>query len=557
MKLLDSLRDRLAAKIAESDRLRDAESLLPLLAKLRRQVSAMDGGTIPENAQREVLSRFWDEKRIESFKDARIVAFGLAVSAKPNGLSILEDSERFGLAIAAIDQWNDNARAFSRCYLGLTSSFFAYNRASATDVAAKNLENLREYLGNRISAIGDTDNPPRWVQLLRAHPELLTARPCGILAREHTDEYIDELRANLRIDNASWFSEELFIARIEAACEQDDAAFVTSLPNLIEHVRSNLMLHHRGLGLILNRYAEGSSFPLHVELRQHAVFEWGNPWLPGDIPKWGFVNTAARGMLSDWLKLEFIESFFTLLSEDGQSDPRRMNFWRHYVPAIKDIRFALGSDAWYSHAKDLVQLKKRAAGLTIVLHAASPTNNAFIMTIHGHVVVEFSGRANATYIYKNDGALPFDATRPVQTTKNAANSLKNDACELRLRHQDGILGFPFWENMFAYNLEHHCGIAATSEQATRSRTYRTLPQQAVVRESTASYQADSGADWSKVTFSNSALARLATEYGLTIEDKRTKGGNLWVRNLKVGFAVAEILRKWGFRFKRDAGWWLV
>jgi len=50
-------------------------------------------------------------------------------------------------------------------------------------------------------------------------------------------------------------------------------------------------------------------------------------------------------MVADWLKLEFIETFFTKLAEDGLGDPRRMNFWKRYVKSIDHIEFALGSSA--------------------------------------------------------------------------------------------------------------------------------------------------------------------------------------------------------------------
>ena len=63
-------------------------------------------------------------------------------------------------------------------------------------------------------------------------------------------------------------------------------------------------------------------------------------------------------MVADWLKLEFIETFFTKLAEDGFGDPRRMNFWKRYVKAINhiELRWARplgtrGSTTWWSFGR--------------------------------------------------------------------------------------------------------------------------------------------------------------------------------------------------------------
>ena len=143
-------------------------------------------------------------------------------------------------------------------------------------------------------------------------------------------------------------------------------------------------------------------------------------------------------MVAEWLKLEFIETFFTLLAEEGTGDRRRLEFWKRYVNQIDHINFALGNDARSSSTKDFAVLREKMQGLTVPLIDPISSNNAFIMTIGDLVVVEFSGRANALYGYDGRQGLPFDLERPVVVVKDGRNSLKNSERRLWLKHRDGI-----------------------------------------------------------------------------------------------------------------------
>ena len=72
-------------------------------------------------------------------------------------------------------------------------------------------------------------------------------------------------------------------------------------------------------------------------------------------------------MVSEWLKLEFIEAFFTVLAEQHTGDNRRLKFWARYVSVIEDIHFALGADARDNSSPDFKALRKKMTGLVIPL----------------------------------------------------------------------------------------------------------------------------------------------------------------------------------------------
>ena len=352
------------------------------------------------------------------------------------------------------------------------------------------------------------------------------------------------LRTNLGIDDRSWFLRELVLAQIAAATKETDPSFSGRIPQLLALLASNLVLRDRGMMLLLDRYARIASAPLQHGLRDAAVAWWGNPWLTSNSMRWGGVNAAARAMVAEWLKLEFIESFFTLLADEGTGDRRRLEFWKRYVNAIDDIHFALGTDARSSRTRDFVELRAKMKGRTVSLIDFVSSNNAFVMTIGDLVVVEFSGHANALYGYDRRQGLPFDLSIPVVTAKGRPNSLKNTRRQVWLKHADRIHGWSTWEQMFEATLQKQFQI----EPAARS--ILSQPPRAPVRSPT---PADVAA--SPIPYSLTALARFAAEEGLEIDDNSSRGGNLWVRTTVWTPAADRVLSPWGFKYRFRKGWW--
>jgi len=292
-------------------------------------------------------------------------------------------------------------------------------------------------------------------------------------------------------------------------------------------------------------------------------------------------------MVSDWLKLEFIDSFFTLLAEDGESDSRRLNFWKQYVDEIDNIYFALGAAAQSSTSKDFVALLKKLNGISTNLGDGPASNNAFIMVMKGFVIVEFSGRANALYVYGGRHEAKFDVSRTVYGAKDVRNSLKSSVHLLWLKHKDATYGHATWEQAFAARLEDVCGIVPSrglhrsryvpysasrfdsEPMPSASPSHLAAPESAQepwTRSETDARSSDPRAplpfekapfvrSGQTPEFSDEAFRGLAASYRLPVVDLRASGGFLWVREVNLSRELESVLQLWGFKFRATRGWW--
>jgi len=551
-RLSQLLRDSL--KVAERP-LRTTDALESVVALLQEHNKAVSGNSVPQDLQQAAVKRFWKSQRLETLKDARLVSFGLCVPSRPSSPCVMEDRQRF-LAVldtkTGVDQWADRPRWFRRCYQGLVRSYFAYELDPVSPVGEKNRSDLRDYLNKRIRNIVDEKQNPDWVTTVVTHQRLFSEDPytpyaAAVLSGNSTE--IDHLCAQLGIVQSSWFLRELVLAQVRHATEQSDESFKALIPRLLKLLADNQVLRDRGLILILNKYAQASQPGINEPLRHTAVEWWGNPWLPSNEMRWGGVEPAARDMVSEWLKREFVEAFFTKLAVDGVGDRRRANFWLRYVKSMDNIRFALGAQALSSEDRDFEVLRKKMEGLYTELKDSSRANNAFIMTLGNLVAVEFGEMGHAFYGYDVRKALPFDSSHSLGMRVNFPNSLKHDSCMLKMRHQDGIHGRK-WEDMFEGTLREHfdiCPNVPKGHLSTRSpRAARPLD---------AAAQTPTPPTSTGVKFSKRALADYARENGLKVDDKTEINGNLWVRTDDGNPQVNKVLLGWGFRYKPGKGWW--
>jgi len=479
----------------------------------------------------------------------------------PGGLCILEDSPRFSALLDGVDQWVKEPRRYRRCYQGLVANYFGYDVSNHNVPATgkANWTTLRDYLSERSKQITGGYTNPDWVTCILENTKLFGEAPCEPYAADMLrgeTHAVTWLRNCLGIGDSSWFVRELVLAQVRAATKESDRSFADILPRVLTLLTPNLVLRDRGLVLLLDRYARITPRSLQQELRNCAVGWWGNPWLPSNRMRWGGVNSAAREMVAEWLKLEFIETFFTLLAEEGTGDRRRLEFWKRYVGVIDHIHFALGYDALSSRSRDFAELRSKMEGLTVRLMDPITSNNAFVMTIGDLVVVEFSGRANALYGYDRRQGLPFDLETPVVTAIDGRNSLKNSRRRLWLKHADRNHGREKWEHIFETRLRNEFQIEPVH------RAPASPPPRASGHYSRPAFQpkpravADSRPNWTSavVPYSWNALTKLAADEGFEIVDHTARGGNLWVP-IAVSVAASRLLSTWGFQFKAGKGWW--
>ncbi len=563
MSVLLNLRSLLQASVEIGNRpLPTENSIDEVISTLQKRV----GFGLPaptDDLQRQAVYRFWNSQRIENLKEARLVSFGLCIKANSAGDCIMEDRQRFRAVLdnqVGVGQWLNEPRLYRRCHQGLIRSYFTYDSMvdDAPAVGKKNWSDLRDYLSVHTADIKDERLNPDWVSVVLENSDLFSENPYQRYVTSLLDgntALLDNICSNLGVTKDSWFLRELILAQVRQAISRDHNTFISLLPRLLQLLTGNEVIRDRGLVLILNRYARISEQALNQTLQDFSVKWWGNPWLPSNRARWGGVEPETKEMVSNWLKREFIEAFFSKLAKDGVGDKRRANFWLKYVKSMSNIQFALGSTARSSNDKDFVVLRKKMEGLHTALIDSNPSNNAFVMTIGDLVAVEFGGMGNAFYGYDTKRTLPFDMSKPVLTTKNIANSLKHDSHILWMRHQDGIKGWNRWEEMFEATLNKHFHISPQIE--------RMLPDSLAVTSTSPPTQQSifippviqKAINDEESQFSYAALKNVAAKYGLKIEDNITVGGNLWVRTDNQNIKVNKILRAWNFIYKPRKGWW--
>lgn len=549
MSPLDELASMLAPGTAQSARPFVVDhGIDKVLETLKARAKTSGSGTVPEDLQIAAVRMFWESQSVQSFRDAYQLSWALCVPHKIDGPCILEDRGRFQKILNGVSSWEARPAAFRRCYQGLMKSYFTYDTGSAPSAGRQNWADLRDFLQGRSHLIKDSRSNPDWVTTAVGNTQLFSESPCdryvdALLNGDNSA--IDHLCEQLGIAHTSWFLRELVLAQVRGATKLGHGEFVGLLPRLLDLLGKNEVLRDRGTVMVLDRYAKVPNQQLHQGLRDSSVLWWGNPWLPSNETRWGGVTEPARTMVSDWLKLEFIETFFTKLAEDGMGDRRRMDFWKRYVKSIDNIQFALGSFARTSRERDLVVLRKKMAGLICELDAAG-ANNAFVMTMGKLIAVEFSGMGNALYGYDAQKHVPFDTSKPLRLGVDSRNSLKHkNERILWLSHQDGIHGWDAWEPMFEATLRKKFGIAPETANPRITRATAQAPE--TVRQSPIN-----------IPYSPDALDRLARENFLVIEDKKKDGGNLWLRtsgSTTMPRAVEQQLKQWGFTLKLGKGWW--
>lgn len=535
----------------------------------------------PRDLQVEAVKNFWDTGEFASLRDARLVAFGLAVRPWNDRRCLLEEPKRFDIALSGLREWESSPRQFRKCYQGLMRSYFDYD-GLGRDLPAtgqKNWRQLRSYLGDKASLIRDASINPDWVGCALENKQLFSESPCGAYAQElldGRDEQVKHVREMLGITDASWFTRELVMSQIARACKLDDPKFTQIVVRLLTLLGDNEVLRDRGLQLMLDRYAHVPQTPQHSGLKEYSVNSWGNPWLPSNEHRWGGVTEEARHMVGDWLKLEFIELFFTKLAQDGLSDARRLKFWARYVPLIENIHFALGTHAMYSRERDFVELRAKLKGLTVGLDNNAPFNNAFVMTMGDLVAVEFSSKSNAFFGYSLERTLPFDLAKPVRSAPvNGKNSLKNDSRVLYLSHKDNIHGYDNWEDRFDEQLKSEFGLVPGLQTVRRIGAMRKdkvptpipkpvpkpamkpVPKPAakpVVIRSPSNSEGNTRPSPASDLSGEENIRSLAARYNATVVDRRDKGGALW---LVMGDApgARPLLKAGGFHYSPGKGWW--
>jgi len=558
-----------------------APNLTAEIVAVEKQTGALrkwlgSGGVVTptKDASRIALRDFVALRDLPTVRHATLASYGCAEPFDGWKHGIIADEGLFPEFLRRVDDWRDSPKALRLCYRGLLHAYFQYDvEKGAPSSARENWGRLRHYLGERSTFIRTTAFEPTWVAALNRNPELLGEDPGGFYGAEmfqgRTDRF-DEVRQQLPVTETSWLVWRVIVGQIAAATGSSDEAFRAAIPRLIALLIENPAAKTFGLVRILNRYRNCASPVLHEQLRDFAVDTWGNPWLAMNEVAWSGVDEAARTMVADWLKLALMQKFFGLLAKDGMNDMRRLAFWQTYHRHIHSMYFALGDTAFEHPGPDYREVRKQMAGLQLRLTHNTDDNNAFIMCIGKHVIVEFGEIGNACFIFERD-RLPFALSGNVAGNHLA---LKHPRHVERMSHNGA------WEEKFKSVLANRVGVTPVQEtqrygmsagsyvspvRAPTSAPYPPPQQPRAYQPAQPAYSAPPpaptthGAGTEPEPSSNFNVRDFdifCKEHRLEWYDYRNNGGYLTVSTKRQGDQVAAQLAAWGFRFKETLGWYL-
>jgi hypothetical protein len=336
----------------------------------------------------------------------------------------------------------------------------------------------------------------------------------------------------LEIAEASWLVRRLVLAQIEAATREDDPTFKRRVEPLLKVLSGYPLLEDAGLQLILDRYARIQTPELHIGLRDRAGVMWGNPWLERNAPKWSRVSPEALQLVTTWLKLDLIREFFDTLSDDRQTDQRRLKFWQQYHELIDDMYFALGPNVLAARGTDIRRLRERMADhLLNLTDGGGAHNNAFIMMMGKYIVVEFGSKGNACFVFDAQSR-PFALKR---TIAGDSTGLKHSGHKHRLLHMDSAE--TKWEHKFRQVLSG-CGLNLAGV-SSRPNPHVREPQPPKDNRS----------------LTKRAFKEFVERYTISWSDNTSVGGNLAVKHAYTIGAIADQLREWGFSYSEKRGFW--
>lgn len=484
------------------------------------------------------LRHFQASGLLANLRDARLVCRGVATPIGNNPVSVMDTRGLFPALLQEVSQYLAEPRKFRRCYRGLLASYFAFDplAAQGREDSLKNFEQLRLYLQQHLPKVKTEGTNPDWVNTLVEHQNLLTEHPAERYGQDFLNgqtTHFSEAEAQLSISGTSWLGRDVVLAMVKAAIQLDDARFTGHLPRLLELLEEprHATLLDSCLAQLLERYSQTTPLVMHLALCNFAVTHWKNPWINKNHARWKMVSESARKMIANWLKLDFLKQFFELLSADGSNDTRRLDFWARYHQRIDDMYFVLGPYAMNNRAPDFVGLRKKMEGRLLGLSGGgSLENNAFIMTMGDYAFIEFGAMGNAAYVYSLAAGLPFDLTR---TRTFSSSDLKNkDRAIERLTHKDNMHGYPTWERRFDSELFLIYGIRARDDEIPepwRSGSYLTSGNQR-------------------------NIDAFCKAFGLTQEDRRSEGGQFWIKADDTHPTANAQLRNWGFSYRAERGW---
>ncbi|WP_230384685.1 EH signature domain-containing protein [Burkholderia pseudomallei] len=195
---------------------------------------------------------------------------------------------------------------------------------------------------------------------------------------------------------------------------------------------------------ILIRYHSCKAAPQDERLRDYVCQPtvWKNPKLKaaGIATAWNRVPDPVWHMVLTWVNERNLKDFFDILAARNNADEGRLAFWSKYLKQIIWTRLVFGADT--------LALKRSNAGIRDLIAreegayaqlTSKPEVDAFMMQIGSYLIIEFSKKPNACYVYQADQLPfePYDRHYEGGTSDLAAGFRQDIGCALRIVHRDG------------------------------------------------------------------------------------------------------------------------
>lgn len=497
-----------------------------------------------------------------------LVASAIGEPIREQAGAMVLGSKRFPALLNSYESEAKRGDLWRLTWHGLLYSYFNFDPNEAKDDATQSgWEALRAFLERTwplIDGQAGKSQVPDWISVLRNESEVLSSKP----GDKYSHAYLrgetaptDRLAEDLGIPPSSWFWHALVLGVVRRATADSDAEFRRLIPQLLKLIQGKPGFRDEALEAILVRYHACKAAPHDERLRDYVCQPtvWKNPKLKaaGIATAWNRVPDSVWHMVLSWVNERNLKDFFDILAARNNADEGRLAFWSKYLKQITWTRLVFGADTMAlkrinAGIRDLIAREEGAyAQLT-----SKPEVDAFMMQIGSYLIIEFSKKPNACYVYQADQLpfQPYDRHYDGGTSDLAAGFRQDIGCALRIVHREG------WGRRAEGELRQ-LGIRPDRPDAQR------VASTGRATTSTAGNRATSSSTASRRVMATPAgpdmfaLKALVTRFrGASIDDRRStsSGGRLWVEDplqreqlgseLKaLGFKWADSRQAWYFR----------
>ena len=371
---------------------------------------------------------------------ADLVAFAIHKKIDSQNQSVFNNPEKLDELLTAYKAKCERGVDMAITWNGLMRSYFEANPVNTSNryIFDQAQEKIRLFLNETWDQVKkSTEFKLTWMSSIDENLDLLSSDPCSRYAKywfEGNDRLVLKVSSEIQIPSASWFWEKLFISCVQHVVNLEDQNFKKDLSKLFVLFDQKKIYRDIALRAVLDRYARSADLSVNKDLKEYSIDLWGSPeghQLAGN--SWSKVSEPALKMMLNWVNESNLRLFFELLKQRGFADDERLNFWLKYIRNVNSSKLVLGPNSrrFVESRADLRSVFGREkSNYSLLLHDANIDNDAFLMSIGGSLIVDFSVQGGC-YVYRpGTNNFSIDAKNHVSST--ARSGLKENY------HKDGM-----------------------------------------------------------------------------------------------------------------------